>query len=106
VFGNTGAAPNHPSGLVGRSCRGLRTGHKHSGVSQEPERTCRLHIDTSWLGVAKPENSRPQAGVGPCGSHEHRRTVWYRQAKETKRGEKGGRKSEYFILPWNQGNRT
>src|SRR4030042_159714 len=35
---------------------------------------------------------------------ETRALEWYRQAKETKRGEMGGRKSEHLIVPWNQGN--
>ena len=29
---------------------------------------------------------------------------WYRQAKETKCGEKGGKKSERLVVPLNQGN--
>ena len=39
----------------------------------------------------------------PCAG-EIRALGWYRQAKETKRGEMGGRKSEHFIVPLNQGN--
>ena len=50
-------------------------------------------------------NSRTlvRGSVRPRAS-ETRALGWYRQAKETKRGEMGGRKSEHFIVPSSQGN--
>src|SRR5436190_5530864 len=57
-----------------------------------------------WHGVASPKAPGPLAGVGPNGRDEHRRTGWYRQAKETKCGGKDGRTSERLIVPWKQGN--
>ena len=35
---------------------------------------------------------------------EQRTQRWYRQAKETKRGEMGGRESQHLIVPWKRGN--
>ena len=35
---------------------------------------------------------------------EPRTQRWYRQAKETKRGEMGGRESQHLIVPWKRGN--
>ena len=37
---------------------------------------------------------------------EQRTQRWYRQAKETKRGEMGGRESQHLIVPLKRGNRT
>src|SRR5438874_3877332 len=34
------------------------------------------------------------------------RNRWYRQAKATKRGERGGRESQRLIVPLSRGNRT
>ncbi len=38
-----GAASACRHGLARRSCRGLRTGHQHTRILQEPERSQRLH---------------------------------------------------------------
>ena len=35
---------------------------------------------------------------------EQRTQRWYRQAKETKRGEMGGRESQHLIVPLKRGN--
>ena len=35
---------------------------------------------------------------------QQRTQRWYRQAKATKRGEMGGRESQYLIVPWKRGN--
>ena len=39
-----------------------------------------------------------------AGGDEQRTQRWYRQAKETKRGEMGGRESQHLIVPWKRGN--
>ncbi len=49
-------------------------------------------------------NPRPVAATLDCDGSERRVSPWYRQAKATKCGERGGRKSEYLIVPWKQGN--
>jgi hypothetical protein len=61
-------------GLTWRSCRGLRAGHAHGGVPQEPGRPSRLHGEV----------------------------VLPREA--TERGGMGERESEYLIVPERQGN--
>ena len=51
-------------------------------------------------------NSRLIRGPASGADGDERRTQrWYRQAKETKRGEKGGRESERLIVPMKRGNR-
>ena len=72
-----------------RSCRGPRTGHRYRRVPQEPERPGRLHFFSKLAGAAKPESSRPLAGVGPTGRDENRRKGWYRQAKDNEARRKG-----------------
>src|SRR5438552_4065876 len=49
------------------------------------------------------QSTRPPVGVGPE-RNEDRRTERYRQAKETKCGEKGVGKSERSIVPRKPGN--
>ncbi len=41
-----------------------------------------------------------------AGGDEQRTQRWYRQAKETKRGEMGGRESQRLIVPSKRGNQT
>ena len=41
---------------------------------------------------------------GPARVFPSGREEWYRQAKETKRGEMGGRESQHLIVPWKRGN--
>src|SRR4051794_12761042 len=50
-------------------------------------------------------NSRPVVGASGGQGNETRVRPWYRQAKETKRGGKGGRESERLLLPVTRGNR-
>jgi hypothetical protein len=50
-------------------------------------------------------NSRPVAGAPGGPGNETRVRLWYRQAKETKRGGTGGGESERLILPVTRGNR-
>ena len=52
-----------------------------------------------------PTNSRLIHGsASGAGGDEQRTQRWYRQAKETKRGEMGGRESQRLIVPSSQGN--
>ena len=52
-----------------------------------------------------PTNSRLIHGsASGAGGDEPRTQRWYRQAKETKRGEMGGRESQHLIVPWKRGN--
>ena len=52
-----------------------------------------------------PTNSRLIHGsASGAGGDEPRTQRWYRQAKETKRGEMGGRESQRLIVPSSQGN--
>src|SRR3954451_9950956 len=50
-------------------------------------------------------NSRPVAGAPGGHGNETRVQPWYRQAKATKRGGKGGREAERLILPSTRGTR-
>jgi hypothetical protein len=54
-------------GLARRSCRGPRTGHQHSRILREPERSHRLHGNCRIRGNRHP---KPQARMDrvPCGS--------------------------------------
>jgi hypothetical protein len=66
-----------------------------------------LPSPSTWpVGDTGTANSRmihaPASGGVGDESRTHR---WYRQAKETKRGETGGRESERLIVPSSQGNR-
>jgi hypothetical protein len=75
------------------------------GVLQEPERSCRLRIYTGperGNRHSKPLAYRP--ALRPDGRYETATQGWYRQAKETKCGGMGGRKSEHPTVPWKQGN--
>jgi len=40
---------------------------------------------------------------GPAGAN-HRRTLWYRQAKDNEARREGARESERLIVPWKPGN--
>ena len=52
-----------------------------------------------------PTNSRLIHGsASGAGGDEQRTQRWYRQAKETKRGEMGGRESQRLIVPSKRGN--
>ena len=52
-----------------------------------------------------PTNSRLIHGsASGAGGDEPRTQRWYRQAKETKRGEMGGRESQHLIVPLKRGN--
>jgi|SRR5215831_4935527 len=106
MSGKAGAMPNHRNGLVGRSCRGLRTGHRHSGVSQEPERSRRLHSANVGGELPNPKTPGPRPASGLEGDTNTGARGGIAKRRTTKRGEKDGGKSEYFILLSNQGNRT
>ena len=73
-------------------------------VPRELGRPRRLHRN------CRPENrltnSRMIHGLASRAAGDERGTQrWYRQAKETKRGEKGGGESERLIVPLSRGNR-
>ena len=66
-------------------------------------RPCRFHR-ARRLEIP-PTNSRLIHGsASGAGGDEQRTQRWYRQAKETKRGEMGGRESQHLIVPWKRGN--
>ncbi len=46
----------------------------------------------------------PRLRVRGRGGDEQRTQRWYRPAKETKRGEMGGRESQHLIVPLKRGN--
>ena len=67
-------------------------------------RPCRFH--RARRPEIPPTNSRLIHGsASGAGGDEQRAQRWYRQAKETKCGEKDGRESERFIVPASRGNR-
>lgn len=79
-----------------------------AGVPQEPERPARLHDrkPDRATGVANPW---PMAGAicrhwSRARNTKRRSQAWYRQAKETKRGEKGVRESDRPVVPAKPGN--
>ena len=63
------------------------------GVPQELGRSCRLHGRSPGWGY-RVNNPRPDAVARSGGGSEMCVVPWYRQAKETKRGGRGGRKSQ------------
>ena len=85
------------------SHRGRRTWRMITRVPRELGRPCRLHRNAGRRpGLPTPGGStapRPK----PEGD-EQRTQRWYRQAKETKRGEMGGRESQHLIVPSSRGN--
>jgi hypothetical protein len=72
-------------------------------VSRELERPCRLHracrLEIRLTKSRLIHGLRPR----PVGTKNGTKR-WYRQAKETKCGEMGGKESERLIVPLNQGN--
>ena len=68
-------------------------------------RPCRFHR-ARRLEIP-PTNSRLIHGsTSGAGGDEQRTQRWYRQAKETKRGEMGGRESQHLIVPLQRGRPT
>src|SRR5271166_5334660 len=63
------------------------------GVPQELERSCRLHGRMPGRGY-RVTHPRPDVAARSGGGSEKCVIPWYRQAKETKRGGRGGRKSQ------------
>jgi hypothetical protein len=64
------------------------------GVSQELGRFCRLHGNQGNMVMpAQAKCTRPAALASRAARSERTMQPWYRQAKETKCGETGGRKS-------------
>jgi len=49
------------------SCRGLRTGHRHTEIPQEPGTPSRLHLDNDWRGAAKTKAPGPRPASGRVG---------------------------------------
>jgi hypothetical protein len=97
--------PKQRKGLLRRSCRGRRTGHRHTRVPQELGTPCRFLLDNDWLsGVTKPKNSGPQVGVGLGGETKTGARAGQGLAKETKWDPTGGRESERSIVPLKPGN--
>src|SRR5271157_5843103 len=79
-----------------------RTGRRDMRVAREPERPCRFRRDCrleSRLTNSRLIHSSIRAGGGEQRSHR-----WYRQAKETKCGEMGGRESQCLIVAMKRGN--
>ena len=87
-----------------RSGRGRRTRHRSTRVAWEPWETL---IDSASIstgvGVARPQSSWPQAGVGPEWRDEHRRTGRYRRANDKEARREGRRESERLIVPLGAG---
>ena len=74
-----------------------------TGFLRELGRPCLFHR-ARRLEIP-PTNSRVIHGsASGAGGDEPRTPRWYRQAKETKRGEMGGRESQHLIVPWKRGN--
>ena len=72
-------------------------------VSRELGRPCRLHRDCRL--ETRLTNSRLIRGPRPEADGDERGTKrWYRQAKETKCGEKDGKESECPIVALKRGN--
>jgi hypothetical protein len=74
-------------------------------VPRELGRPCRLHRTTP-AGVRLTNSGMIHGPASGAVGDEPGTQRWYRQAKETKCGERGGRESERLIRPWNQGNQT
>ncbi len=85
------------------SNRGRRTWRMITRVPRELGRPCLFHR-ARRLEIP-PTNSRLIHGsASGAGGDEQRTQRWYRKAKETKRGEMGGRESQRLIVPVSQGN--
>ena len=98
-----GGRAEPPEGLVGRSHRGQRTGHRHTRVPQEPERSGRLHVDRWWRGTATSKVPGPRPASGRVGETNTGARDGIAKRRTTKRGERGGRKSEHLIVPSSRG---
>src|SRR5208282_6138000 len=78
-------------------------GESSQGYLRELGRPCLFHR-ARRLEIP-PTNSRLIHGsASGAGGDEPRTQRWYRQAKETKRGEMGGRESQHLIVPLKRGN--
>jgi hypothetical protein len=76
-------------------------------VPQELGTPCRIHLDINWLREsASPKLPGPKSASDLAGDTNTGARGGNRHAKETKRGGKGGRESERFIVPWNRENAT
>ena len=96
-----GASAFHIPGATLLHCSGLVTavlpasterGKQTMGVPQELGRSCRLLSDNPGRSY-RVTNSRPRRRTSPPGSEQNEWTRRYRQAKATKCGRTGGRKS-------------
>src|SRR5208337_4296503 len=80
-------------------------GERSQGFLRELGRPCRFHR-ARRLEIP-PTNSRLIHGsASGAGGDEQRTQRWYRQAKETKRGEMSGRESQRLIVPSKRGTQT
>ena len=75
-------------------------------VPRELGRPCRLHRNGRLEIPAYQLQVDPQSASQADGDEKMGRNRWYRQAKETKCGEKVGKESERLVLPLSQGNHT
>ena len=75
----------------------------HRGIPWELGRPCRLHRSAGRSYRLTNSGMIRGPATGADGD-ERRSQRWYRQAKETKRGEKGGRESQCPIVPMKRGN--
>jgi hypothetical protein len=62
-------------------------------------------VSVNEAGMGTPVNNPGPAAVASCGCRNEAQGAWrYRDAKETKRRGRDGRKSECFVLPRKRGN--
>src|SRR6516164_10557168 len=96
-----GASAFHIPGATLLHCTGLvpavlpasaEHGKRTVGVPREPGRSCRLLGGNPGRSY-RVTNSRPRRRTRPPGSEQNEWTLRYRQAKATKCGGMGGRKS-------------
>ena len=93
AFHIPGAMLLHRSGLVSAVLpASTEHGKRTIGVPQELGISCRLLSDTPGRSY-RVTNSRPRRCTRPPGSEQNEWTLRYRQAKATKCGGMGGRKS-------------
>jgi hypothetical protein len=85
------------------SRRGRRARHRHTRVPQERGRSCRLQGNSRVETPGDQLQARLRRHSAVAGA-KPRVQPWYCQAKETKCGGKGGRKSQQLVVPLNRGN--
>ena len=88
-----------------RSRRGRRARHRDTRVPQERGRSCHLQGNSRAETPGDQLQARLRRHSAVAGA-KPRVQPWYCQAKETKCGGTGGRKSQQLVVPWKQGNST